>query len=199
MQNDSQHLAINLVQLLPEKSGGIETYARELLPRIIDQLPEWQITAYVNSEGFESYPEWDDRCDWQHVDMSWYDRRKRVLAESTVLPRRIRQSQATLVHNMVNTACRKPGCPQLTTVFDATPQLYPEPGESIPSKLFRRLLAAGVKRSDAIVTISKSAAIDIPTRLRSARRRHKSCVACRPRIPAAHEPRVAQPAIQSPD
>lgn len=161
MSSSPPQLAINLIQLLPGRSGGIETYAKELLPRILDLLPHCDFTVFVNTEGYEAYPAWDARCAWEHVKMSWYDRPKRLLYESTVVPHRVRAHGCDLLHNMVNTACLRPGCPQVTTIFDATPQLFPEPGESFAGRTFRRLLQASVRRSDAIVTISQSAAQDI--------------------------------------
>lgn len=161
MRDGSNHLVINLVQLLPETSGGIETYSRELIPRVVDRLPDWQVTAFVNREGAKSFPAWDDRVDWREMKLSWFDRGKRLIWESTILPRHIRRLKPSLVHNMVNTACVRPGGPQLTTVFDATPQLHPPANEALPAKVFRKLLAASVRRTDAIVTISESAADDI--------------------------------------
>ncbi|MBI2691029.1 MAG: glycosyltransferase family 4 protein [Solirubrobacterales bacterium] len=162
MQDQGERkLAINLVQLLPNASGGIETYARELLPRLLDELPGWDVTVFVNREGAQQYPAWDSRCHWITANLSWFDRLKRLHYESTVLPRMLRRGDFDLLHNMVNTACLRPGCPQVTTIFDATPQLYPEPGESIPSKVFRKLLARSARRSDAILTISKSAGRDL--------------------------------------
>lgn len=155
----SGHLAINLVQHLPRFSGGIETYAHELIPRLIDRLPNWRVTAYVNSEGAREYSAWDDRCEWVDAGLSWHDRAKRLIWESTVLPRRVRRDGPTLLHNMTNTACLRPGCPQVTSIFDAT-QIV-QPSSSLPSVAFRKLLRSAARRSDAVLTISESAADEI--------------------------------------
>lgn len=158
-QRQQPHLAINLIQLLPEFSGGIETYAKELVPRLIDRLPDWKVTAWVNSEGLAAYPQWDERCEWADAGLSWNDRAKRLTWESSALPRRIRRTKPTLLHSMTNTACRNPGCPQLSTIFDATQVLQPAP--SLASRAFRSLLRASADRSDLVMTISESAARDI--------------------------------------
>lgn len=154
-------LALNLIQLLPNASGGIETYSRELLPLLLDRLPDWDVTIFVNREGEQEYPHWDDRCEWRGLNLSWHDRFKRLHYESTVLPVILRREGFDLLHNLVNTACLAPGCPQITTMFDATPQLFPPPGESFPSKVFRKLLARAARRSDAVLTISESAKSDL--------------------------------------
>lgn len=159
MDGKQKHLAINLIQLLPEFSGGIETYARELIPRVIDRLPGWQVSVFVNSEGAAAYPEWDQRADWIAAGLSWHSGPKRIVWESSVLPLKVRRLAPNLLHNMTNTACLHPGCPQLTTIFDATQVLQPAP--SLPSKAFRQLLKASPRRSDQILTISASAAADV--------------------------------------
>lgn len=160
MPAPQRHLAINLVQLLPEFSGGIEVYARELIPRLADRLEGWRISAIVNDEGAEHYPgSWDERIEWHPAGFSWNSGAQRLLAETTSVPRAVRQLRPDILHNMTNTACLRPGCPQVTTIFDATQIL--EPTRSLRSFAFRRVLHAAPRRSDAIVTISSSAADDI--------------------------------------
>lgn len=158
-ENENCHLAINLIQQLPKFSGGIETYAHELIPRIADRLPGWRISVFINREGVGTYSDWDDRCEWIDAGLSWHDKVKRLLWESTVLPRKVRRLQPTLLHNMTNTACLRPGCPQITSIFDATQILQPAP--SLPSAAFRLLLKSAARRSDIVLTISESAAGDI--------------------------------------
>lgn len=161
MSTPTRTLAINLVQLLPNASGGIETYAHMLIPSIKQALSDWTVRVYVNREGWESYRSWSDECEWELVDFSWYDRFRRLHIESVGLPRRLRRDGADLVHSMVNTAVRRPGCPQVTTIFDATQILHDDTGLAVGPRLFRQLLKAAPRRSDAIVTISGSAAADI--------------------------------------
>lgn len=160
MSQPRRHLAINLVQLLPEFSGGIEVYAHELIPRLADRLEGWRISAIVNREGAREYPaDWDDRIEWHVASFSWHNGIRRLFAESTVVPRMVRGLKPEVLHNMTNTACLRPGCPQVTTIFDATQIL--EPARSLRSLAFRKVLHAAPRRSDQIVTISDSAAADI--------------------------------------
>jgi glycosyltransferase involved in cell wall biosynthesis len=154
-----KHLTFNFVQVLPELSGGIETYAHELISRIADRLDGWRITALVNNEGADYYPAWDDRVEWIPMGFSWKNLGRRLICESSTMPLKLRSLKPDLLHSMANTACLWPGCPQLTTIFDATQVL--QPTDSIPMKVFCQLLRAAPRRSDLVVTISESAAADI--------------------------------------
>lgn len=154
-----RQLIFNLVQLLPSVSGGIETYTREIVPRIVERLGDWRVSALVNDEGAESYGTLSDGIELIPAGFSWNDRFPRLLYESTAGPKRMRGAKPALIHNMANTAMRRPGAPQVTTVFDATQLLQPDPG--IGMAAFRRLLRAAPRRSDRVVTISQSAADDI--------------------------------------
>ncbi len=44
------HVALNLVYLVPGEIGGMETYARELIPRLA-AIPDLQVTCLVNREA----------------------------------------------------------------------------------------------------------------------------------------------------
>ena len=159
MAAPERKLAINFVQVLPEVSGGIETYAHELLPRILDRLEGWRVTGLANHEGFAHYPAWDDRIEWLDCGFGWTDTGRRLVWESTLGTLKLRGLKPDLLHSMANTSILRPGCPQLTTVYDATQVLRPDPG--LPMKAFRQMLRAAPRRADLIATISESAAEDV--------------------------------------
>ena len=45
-----RHVGVNLVYLVPGSTGGMEIYARELIPRLAG-LDGWSVTAFVNREA----------------------------------------------------------------------------------------------------------------------------------------------------
>ena len=46
------HVGLNLVYLVPGETGGMETYARELIPALLDRRPELRrFTTFVNREA----------------------------------------------------------------------------------------------------------------------------------------------------
>ena len=46
------HVGLNLVFLVPGETGGMEVYARELIPALLAEAPpEMRFTAFVNREA----------------------------------------------------------------------------------------------------------------------------------------------------
>ena len=43
-------VGLNLLSLVPGQTGGRETYARELIPALIDLAPELELVAFVNRD-----------------------------------------------------------------------------------------------------------------------------------------------------
>ena len=44
------HVGLNLVFLVPGETGGMEVYARELIPEMVAAAPRTRFTAFVNRE-----------------------------------------------------------------------------------------------------------------------------------------------------
>jgi glycosyltransferase involved in cell wall biosynthesis len=187
MAAQNRHLVFNLVQLLPGVSGGIETYARELVPRLAERLEGWRLSALVNDEGMESVGSWSERLELIPAGFSWNSRINRLIYESGVGALKLRRLRPTLIHNLANTACLHPGAPQVTTVFDATQLLEPDPSRAMIA--FRHLLRSAPARSDAVLTISRSAAGDIARACRTPEAKlrvvHLAARAPRPAAPRA--------------
>ena len=45
------HVGLNLVFLVPGETGGMETYARELIPALCGEAPDLRLTAFVEPGG----------------------------------------------------------------------------------------------------------------------------------------------------
>ena len=45
------HVGLNLVFLVPGETGGMETYARELIEALVAEAPDLRLTAFVNREA----------------------------------------------------------------------------------------------------------------------------------------------------
>ena len=45
------HVGLNLIYLVPGETGGMETYARELIPALLAESPELRLTAFINREA----------------------------------------------------------------------------------------------------------------------------------------------------
>ena len=51
---EGAHIGLNLVFLVPDETGGMESYARELVPAMVEERPDLKFTAFVNREAAES-------------------------------------------------------------------------------------------------------------------------------------------------
>ena len=45
------HVGLNLVYLVPGETGGMETYARELISALAQEYPAVRLTGFVNREA----------------------------------------------------------------------------------------------------------------------------------------------------
>src|SRR5439155_25166914 len=55
------NVGLNLIYLVPGETGGMETYARELIPALVRERPDLKITSFINREAHEGGPgPWDD-------------------------------------------------------------------------------------------------------------------------------------------
>src|SRR6185503_17622029 len=81
------HVGLNLVYLVPGETGGMETYARELIPRLAS-LEGLRLTAFVNREAIErrDWP-WEDLVPTEMVPVKARNRFEWARGEQQHLPR----------------------------------------------------------------------------------------------------------------
>ena len=48
------HVGLNLLCLVPDETGGMEVYARELIPELVAAAPRTRFTAFINREATEA-------------------------------------------------------------------------------------------------------------------------------------------------
>ena len=58
------HVGLNLIYLMPGRTGGMETVARELIPALAAARPDVRLTAFVNREAAAEQGPWRDAADW---------------------------------------------------------------------------------------------------------------------------------------
>src|SRR3954471_9648752 len=97
------HVGLNLVYLVPGETGGMETYARELIAALRNE-PEVQLTAFLSREAAE-----DSSAPWSQVPCVTVPVRARrrpewVRGEQQLLPRLARGEGVDLVHSLASTA-----------------------------------------------------------------------------------------------
>ena len=146
---------------MPGKTGGLEVYARSLVPALAELESGVTITVIASPEAareFESVAS---------VVLA-VDARSRIgasLAEQTKLPRIVGRIKPDLLHNLFNTAPAFPGAPQVTTIHDLIHRTVPETHTRFLGLGLRLLVDLAARRSRRIIAVSDATKQEIVSRL----------------------------------
>ena len=113
------HVGFNLLFMVPGETGGTETYARELIPALVEERPDLRMTFFLNRETGRSSP-WDELGECVVLPVNARRRAEWVGGEQLILPTLSRRRGCDLVHSLANTAPTHGSVPRVTTVQDLT-------------------------------------------------------------------------------
>jgi len=157
-------VALNLVYLVPAETGGMEVYARELLPRLA-ALGDVEPVAIVNRVAArdEAAPWSDGRVRAIVADVDARDRRQWVWGEQRHVPRIASEIGADLVHSLASTGPSRVagGPPRVTTVHDLHYAVAPEAHFGLRGVGMRVLVPAAVRASRRVIADSASTRDDV--------------------------------------
>jgi glycosyltransferase involved in cell wall biosynthesis len=162
----SPHIGLNLVFLVPGETGGMEIYARELIPALLDAAPEgMRFTAFVNREtaGARDGPRGD--LPSVTVPVNARNRVQWVLGEQTLLPALAMRAGVQLVHSLASTAPLWGRFRRVVTVHDLIYARFPEAHGGVRALGMRVLVPAAARHADRVIAISQSTREDIVERL----------------------------------
>jgi glycosyltransferase involved in cell wall biosynthesis len=148
-------VAVNALHLVPGETGGLEIYARRLLPELAREV---ELVVLASREGYESLAEFDP----VRVPVNARNRYGRVLAEQFRVRGRVRG--ADLLHNLFNTAPALPGIPQVTTIHDLIYRHVPE--RTLLSRGQELLVPLAAHRSRRVIAVSEATRRDVVEILR---------------------------------
>jgi len=158
------HIGLNLIFVVPDATGGIETYARELVPELQKAAHGVRFTAFV--------------CDPRVGDLIGggiptvtipVQPRRRfgwVPGEQTTLPRQVRRAGCDLLHSLASTAPATGAFKRVTTIHDLIYRILPREhagARHLGARwvIGRGLIPLAARRSDRIITPSEAAARDL--------------------------------------
>jgi glycosyltransferase involved in cell wall biosynthesis len=157
-------VALNLVFLVPGETGGMEVYARELLPRLaaIEGLEPIAIVNRVAAE--DRHAPWASgavRSVTAPVDAR--DRKQWVWGEQRHVPRLAREAGADLIHSLASTGPARiaGGPPRVTTVHDLHYAVVPDAHFGLRGLGMRLLVPAAVKASRRVIADSQATKDDV--------------------------------------
>ena len=156
------HVGLNLIFLVPGEVGGMETYARELIPRLVAQRPGLKLTAFVNREAAEARNgPWGDLIPSVTIPVNARNRVEWVRGEQQYLPRAGGFQGVDLMHSLASTAPAWGGFRRVTTIHDLNYRTVPDTHVGLRSLGMRVLVPLAARRSQRVIADSRSTADDI--------------------------------------
>lgn len=154
------HVGLNLVFLVPGETGGMETYARELIAALAER-DDLRLTAFVNREAALVGGPWSEAAEMELVPVHARSRAQWVWGEQRHLPALAARSGCAVVHSLASTAPLRGPFARVTTVHDLNYKLVPESHFGVNGLGMRVLVPAAVRRSDRVIAVSHSTRRDL--------------------------------------
>ena len=155
------HIALNLVFLVPGEVGGMETYARELIPRLAARQG-LRVTCLVNRDAAETGGgPWGEVAPMEVLPVSARNRLEWVRGEQQYVPRLAKRRGCDLVHSLASTAPLWGTVPRVTTIHDLNYLKVPDAHFGLRGLGMRVLVPAAARRSRRILVDAASTRADL--------------------------------------
>jgi glycosyltransferase involved in cell wall biosynthesis len=157
------HIGLNLIFLVPGETGGLETYARELIPALLEQAPAGtRFTIFINREAAAAGDRpWNEALPTVTVPVNARNRVQWVLGEQFLLPSLAMRAQVDLVHSLGSTAPAWGRFRRVVTIHDVIYERFPDAHEGLRDKGMRVLVPLAVRRSHSVIAISQRTREDL--------------------------------------
>jgi glycosyltransferase involved in cell wall biosynthesis len=160
------HAGLNLVYLVPGETGGMEIFARELIPELA-RLPGLRLTAFVNSEAANSGSgPWGETIPMVEVPVHARNRLAWVWGEQRHLPHLAAAAGCEVVHSLASTAPLRGPFRRVTTIHDLNYKLVPQSHFGLLGLGMRVLVPAAARRSHRVIVDAVSTREDLVRHLR---------------------------------
>ena len=159
------HVGLNLLYLVPGETGGMETYARELIGALA-RVDDVRLTAFINEEARRS-----EAAAWLHemrsvvVPIRARRRTQWVRGEQALLPRLARREGIDVLHSLASTAPVWGGFRRVVTIHDLIYLHHPEAHFGVLSRGMQILVPLAARRCDRVIAVSASTREDLVERL----------------------------------
>ncbi len=162
------HVGLNLIYLVPGDTGGMEVYARELLPELVRRAPPGtRFTAFISREAAAAADgPWGELLPAVTVPVNARRREQWVLGEQAFLPRLAARAGVDLVHSLASTAPVWGRFRRVLTVHDLIYARFPEAHSGLRDRGMRVLVPLAARRSTRVIAISESTRRDLVELLR---------------------------------
>jgi glycosyltransferase involved in cell wall biosynthesis len=155
-------VGLNLIYLVPGETGGMEVYARELIPALLAAAPsDVRFTAFVNREAAASEGPWGELLPAITVPVSSRSRPQWVAGEQALLAPLARRAGVELMHSLASTAPAWGPFRRVVTIHDLIYARFPEAHSGLRDKGMRVLVPLASRRSHRTIVDSESTRDDL--------------------------------------
>jgi glycosyltransferase involved in cell wall biosynthesis len=152
---------LNLVYLVPGETGGMETYARELIPAMRNVEPGLRITSFVNREAYGTDGPWTELTQQVLVPVEARRRLEWVRGEQQLLPRLAARARVDLLHSLGSTAPGWGKFRRVVSIHDVIYRIYPEAHFGLKAKGMAVLVPLAARRSHRVIAPSQTTRNDL--------------------------------------
>ncbi len=157
------HVAIS-TSVNQRGKSGVATYLFGLIDGLLRGCPEVRLSLFGLAGDRTLFARWLDRADWQEVDEFWRPAGRDILWHQLVLPRRLREIGAEVVHiPSYRRILARPPCPQVVTVHDCA--AFQLRGKYDPARMAygRHVVPRLARCANQLITVSHATARDVET------------------------------------
>jgi glycosyltransferase involved in cell wall biosynthesis len=158
-------VGLNLVFLVPGESGGLETYARELMLALHREAPDVELVPFVGREAAAADGPWHEVGRPVVVPVDARRRVEWVRGEQQLLPPRARRAGIDVLHSLSNTGPGWGRTPRVTTVHDLIYLHEASAHFGLNALGMRVLVPLAAKRSRRVIAVSETTGRDLRERL----------------------------------
>jgi glycosyltransferase involved in cell wall biosynthesis len=165
-------VGLDLLYLVPGETGGRETYARALVPALIDLAPELELVAFVNRDaGPRLAGELGERVRAVTLPVSARSRAQWALGELALVSLAAQRSRVDVLHSMANFAPPWGRFRRVVTIHDLQYRAVPELLSPTNRAATSALVSLAARRAQRIIAVSTAGADEIVAGLHIARAR----------------------------
>jgi glycosyltransferase involved in cell wall biosynthesis len=157
------HIGLDLLYLAPGDTGGMETYARALVPLLPAALPEARFTVLAGRELTEEWRvrPWHPEIGLVALPVSSTTRIVRTAAQQTVVAGAAVRVRVDLLHSLGNTAPLAGAGRRVVTMHDLIYLSHPETTTGLLARGLSLLAPAVARRATRIIADSEATAAEL--------------------------------------
>jgi glycosyltransferase involved in cell wall biosynthesis len=158
-------VGLNLLYLAPGETGGMETYARALVPRLVAARPNARFFAFVARELADEMRDapWSEGLRVIRLPVSARTRVRRSAAEQTLLAVAARRARVDVLHSLASSTPFVPGPATVVTIQDLIYKRFPETHAGVLSTGMAAIVRTAAARARRIIVPSRATARDLVT------------------------------------